>query len=91
MMTTLFYCGLVLNVIGSIWLIALAVSGGRSTAEKLLWAVVNFPGFQPIGGIIFFIVRRTGLIPLLIVLAGFVIMLVSYYSMMRGMIGTIPV
>ena len=88
-MITLFYIGLVLVLVGQVWLVILALLDGRTLAEKLIWAVVNLI-LQPITGIIFFIVKRTGLVPLLLAISGTILMLVSYNAMMRAMIGSIP-
>ena len=88
-MFTLFYLGSLLILLGSIWFAVLGFLNGRSLAEKIVWVVVNLL-FQPIGGIIFLIIRRTGLIPLLLVIAGYVLIVIAYPTVMRGMIGTIP-
>ena len=88
-MATLFYIGFALVIIGEIWLVVLAILNGKTLAEKVIWAVVNLI-LQPITGIIFFIMKRTGLVPLLLIVAGQAIILYVYYSMMTGAIGTIP-
>lgn len=88
-MVTLFYIGVILVLIGQIWLVILALLNGRTLAEKLVWSILNLI-LQPVTGIIFFIVKRTGLVPLLLAIIGTILMLVSYNSMMRAMIGTIP-
>jgi hypothetical protein len=88
-MITLFYIGLVLVLIGQVWLVILALLNGRTLAEKLIWTVTNLV-LQPITGIIFFMVKRTGLVPLLLAIIGTILMLVSYNSMMRAMIGMVP-
>ena len=61
--------GSLLCLIGIIWLIVIAIQTGKTTGEKVLWALVNFL-CQPLGGIIFFIVKRQGLIPLILVIIG---------------------
>ena len=61
--------GALIMLIGIVWFIVLSVQTGGSTAEKLVWAIVNFL-FQPIAGIIFFLVKKEGLIPLILVLIG---------------------
>jgi peptidoglycan/LPS O-acetylase OafA/YrhL len=65
--------GSLLMLVGAIWLIVTAIQTGKDTTDKVIWAVVNFL-CQPLGGIIFFIVKKQGLIPLLLVLAGAVLM-----------------
>jgi hypothetical protein len=88
-MFTLFYLGSLLILLGSIWFAVLGFLNGRSLGEKIVWVIVNLL-FQPIGGIIFLIVKRTGLIPLLLVIAGYVLIVIAYPTIMHGMIGTIP-
>ena len=61
--------GGLLMFVGAIWLVVIAIQTGKTTGEKVLWAVVNF-FCQPLGGIIFFIVTRQGLIPLILVIVG---------------------
>jgi hypothetical protein len=88
-MTILFYTGSLLVFVGTIWLAVLGFLTGRTVAEKIIWAIVNLV-LEPLGGIIFFVIKRAGLIPLLLVVIGTVLMLIAYGSMVRGMIGTIP-
>ena len=66
--------GLVLALAGVIWLVVTAIQTGKDTTDKVIWAVVNVIGCQPIGGIVFFIVKKQGLVPLLLVIAGMVVM-----------------
>ena len=61
---------------GAIWLIIIAVQTGQSTGEKVLWALVNLL-CQPLGGIIFYVMKRQGLVPLLMVIAGWLVMVLS--------------
>jgi peptidoglycan/LPS O-acetylase OafA/YrhL len=65
--------GSLLAFVGAIWLVITAVQTGKDTTDKVIWGLVNFL-CQPLGGIIFFIVKKQGLIPLLLVLAGMVLM-----------------
>ena len=65
--------GSLLAFVGAIWLIVTAIQTGKDTTDKVIWALVNFL-CQPLGGIVFFIVKKQGLIPLLLVLAGMVMM-----------------
>ena len=61
-----------LMFVGTIWLVVTAIQTGKDTTDKVIWAIVNFL-CQPIGGIVYFIVKRQGMIPLLLVLAGWAI------------------
>lgn len=65
--------GWLLAVIGMIWLVVTAIQVGTTTGEKVLWAIVNFL-CQPLGGIIFYAVKRQGLYPLLMVIIGWVLL-----------------
>lgn len=64
--------GSLLILIGAIWLIVIAVQTGKTTGEKVIWALVNF-FCQPLGGIIFYFVQKQGLVPLLMVIGGFIL------------------
>ena len=55
----IFGAGSLLAFIGTVWLIVIAIQTGQTTGEKVLWALVNFL-CQPLGGIIFYIVKETG-------------------------------
>jgi hypothetical protein len=83
--------GGLLMLIGTIWLIVLAVQTGQTTGEKVIWALVNF-FCQPIGGIVFYIMRKVGLVPLILVIIGAILLGIGNYSMagdmMRGMPAT---
>ncbi len=68
--------GWLLAVIGMIWLIVTAIQTGKDTADKVIWALVNFL-CQPLGGIIFFVVKKQGLYPLLLVIAGWILLVVG--------------
>ena len=81
--------GALLMLIGTIWLIVLAVQTGETTGEKVLWALVNF-FCQPIGGIIFFIVKKVGLVPLILVIIGAVLLGIGNYSMAGDMMNNMP-
>ena len=80
--------GSLLILIGAIWLIVLSIQTGQTTGEKVLWAVVNFI-CQPLGGIVFYIMKRVGLVPLILVIIGAILLGIGNYSMagemMRGM------
>ena len=63
--------GALLMLISIVWFIVLSFQTGGSTGEKVIWAVVNFL-FQPIAGIIFFFVKKAGLIPMILGIIGVV-------------------
>lgn len=65
--------GWIMAVIGMIWLVVTAIQTGTTTGEKVIWALVNF-FCQPLGGIIFYAVRRQGLYPLLMVIVGWILL-----------------
>ncbi len=66
--------GWLIYVIGLIWMVVTAVQTGKDTSEKAIWGLVCF-FCSPLGSIIFFIVKRQGLIPLIMMIAGFVVMI----------------
>ncbi len=66
------YLASILMLVGTIWLVVTAIQTGQTTGEKVLWAIVNLL-CQPLGGIIFFIVKRQGMVPLILVLIGWAI------------------
>jgi hypothetical protein len=88
-MVSLVYLGSLLTLIGAVWLIVLSIQTGQSTGEKLVWAIVNF-FCQPIGGIVFYIMKRVGLVPLILVIIGCILTAIGYPSMMRGMMDQMP-
>jgi acetyl-CoA carboxylase carboxyltransferase component len=73
--------GSLLLLVGAIWLIVIAIQTGKTTGEKVLWALVNFL-CQPLGGIVFFIVTKQGMIPLILVIIGSILTGIGYSSMM---------
>ena len=73
--------GSLLLLIGTIWLIVIAVQTGQTTGEKVIWALVNF-FCQPLGGIIFYVMKKQGLIPLILVIIGAILLGIGNYSMM---------
>jgi len=77
-----FYLGVILQLIGAIWLVVIAVQTGQTTGEKAVWAIVNLI-CQPIGGIVFVIVKKVGLVPLIIMIIGIVLSGVGYSSVMQ--------
>jgi hypothetical protein len=76
-------------LIGTIWLIVLSVQTGQTTGEKALWAIVNFI-CQPIGGIVFYIMKRVGLVPLILVIIGAILLGIGNYSMAGDMMNQTP-
>jgi hypothetical protein len=80
--------GALLLFIGAIWLIVISIQTGKTTGEKVLWALVNFL-CQPLGGIVFFIVKRQGMVPLILVIIGWLLCAYGYSvslpEMMRQM------
>jgi uncharacterized membrane protein YjjP (DUF1212 family) len=68
--------GSILLLVGVIWMVVVAVQTGQTTGEKALWGLVCF-FCSPLGSIIFYIVKRQGMIPLLLQIVGFVIMLLG--------------
>ncbi len=68
--------GGLLSLIGVIWLVVVAIQTGQTTGEKVLWALVCFL-CNPIGGIIFVIVKKQGVVPLLIDIVGIVLVFVG--------------
>ena len=81
--------GSILLLVGAIWLIVIAVQTGKTTGEKVIWALVNF-FCQPLGGIIFFVMKREGLVPLILVIIGSVLTGIGYGSMAGDMMKNIP-
>jgi hypothetical protein len=79
--------GWVLILAGTIWLVVTAIQVGSTTGEKALWGIVNF-FCQPLGGIIFYIVKKQGLYPLLLVIIGWVLMM--FGGGMAAFSGTYP-
>ena len=73
--------GSLLIFVGAVWLIVIAIQTGQTTGEKVLWALVNFL-CQPLGGIVFYVVKRQGLVPLLLILIGCILNGFGYSSMM---------
>lgn len=68
--------GWVLVFVGTIWLVVTAIQTGADTKDKVIWGLVNF-FCQPLGGIIFYVMKKQGMIPLLLVIAGWIVMVVG--------------
>ncbi len=79
--------GSLIAFIGAIWLIVTAIQTGQTTGDKVIWALVNFL-CQPLGGIIFYIVKKQGLIPLLMVIGGWVLLIAG--GGMNFSVGNMP-
>lgn len=72
--------GALLMLVCAIWFIVLSVQMGSSTGEKVIWAIVNF-FFQPLAGIVFFFVKKAGLVPMILGIIG---VIVYGYGMMTS-------
>lgn len=81
--------GSLLVLIGAIWLIIIAIQTSETTGEKVVWALVNF-FCQPIGGIVFFIMKKQGLVPLILVIIGAILAGIGNYSMAGDMMRNLP-
>ena len=79
--------GAVVSFIGVIWMVVTAIQTGKDTTDKLIWGLVNF-FCQPLGGIIFYFVKKQGLVPLLMVIGG--IILVAFGGGGSFSIGNMP-
>jgi hypothetical protein len=64
--------GGILLLVGVIWMVVVAIQTGTTTGEKALWGLVCF-FCSPLGSIIFFAVKRQGLIPLILQIVGLVL------------------
>jgi hypothetical protein len=88
-MGSLVYLGSLISFIGAIWFVIIAIQTGKSGGEKAGWAIFNL-FCQPISGIIFYIVKRVGLVPLLLVIVGAIIMGVGYPSLIAETMKNMP-
>jgi hypothetical protein len=75
----IFYVGVLVSLLGSIWFIFLSISTGKSLLEKLIWSVVSL-FCQPVGGLIFYFIKKNGFFPLLFVLVGAILMIAGVFS-----------
>lgn len=64
--------GGLLMLICIVWFVVLSVQQSASTGEKVLWVVVNLL-FQPLAGIIFYFVKKDGLIPMILGIIGVIL------------------
>lgn len=81
--------GSILLLVGTIWLIVIAIQTGQSTGDKVIWALVNF-FCQPLGGIIFYIVKKQGMIPLILVIIGAILSGVGWSTSMKEIMDQMP-
>ena len=81
--------GSILLLAGTIWLIVIAIQTGQSTGEKVIWALVNF-FCQPLGGIIFYVLKKQGLVPLILVIIGAILSGVGWSTSMKEIIDQMP-
>ena len=65
--------GYIILLVGVIWMVVTAIQTGQTTGEKVIWALVCF-FCGVLGGIIFFAVKRQGLVPLLLEIVGMVLL-----------------
>jgi len=79
--------GYLLFLVGMIWLIVTAVQTGKDTTDKLIWGLVNF-FCQPLGGIVFYFVKKQGLVPMLLTIAGTILVILG--GGMNFSIGSMP-
>lgn len=68
--------GAIVYFIGVIWMVVTAIQTGKDTTDKLIWGLVNF-FCQPLGGIIYFFVKKQGLVPLLMVIGGLILLVLG--------------
>ena len=81
--------GALLMLVCVIWFVVLSFQMGGSTGEKVVWAIVNF-FFQPIAGIIFFFVKKAGLIPMILGIIGVLIYGYGWFTSAGDIMRTMP-
>jgi hypothetical protein len=81
--------GALLMLVCVIWFVVLSFQMGGSTGEKVVWAIVNF-FFQPIAGIIFFFVKKAGLVPMILGIIGVLLYGYGWFTSMGDVMRTIP-
>lgn len=81
--------GALLMLICAVWFIILSFQLGNSTGEKVIWAIVNFL-FQPLAGIVFFFVKKAGLIPMILGIIGVVLYGYGFTTSMGDVMRTMP-
>ena len=68
--------GGIIYLIGLIWLVVTAIQTGKDTTDKVIWALVCF-FCSPLGGIIFYFVKKQGLVPVLMMVVGIILTFVG--------------
>jgi len=81
--------GALLMLICVVWFIILSIQLGGSTGAKVVWAIVNFL-FQPIAGIIFYFVKKAGLIPMILGIIGAILYGYGAFTSMGDVMRTMP-
>ena len=81
--------GALLMLICVVWFVILSFQTGRSTGEKVIWAVVNFL-FQPLAGIIFYFVKGAGLIPMILGIIGVIFYGYGFFTSMGDIMNQMP-
>lgn len=82
--------GMLLAFVGWVWLIVTAVRSGATTQDKVIWGLVCALGCPPIGGIIYYVVKRNGLVPLLVSIAGNVVLYLGGGMSAWSNLGSMP-
>lgn len=81
--------GAILMLICVVWFVVLSFQVNGSTGEKIVWAIVNFL-FQPLAGIIFYFVKKAGLIPMLIGIIAVVFYGYGIFTSMGDVMNQLP-
>ena len=81
--------GALLMLICVVWFVVLSFQKGGSTGEKVIWAIVNFL-FQPLAGIVFFFVKKDGLIPMILGIIGMVFYGYGLFTSMGDIMKQLP-
>jgi hypothetical protein len=68
--------GYIILLVGIIWMVVIAIQTGQTTGEKVIWALVCF-FCSPIGSIIFYIMKKQGMVPLLLQIVGIILLFVG--------------
>lgn len=81
--------GGILMLICIVWFVILSIQTGTSTGEKIIWVIVNLL-FQPLAGIIFFFVKKAGLIPMILGIIGVVFYGYGIFTSIGDVTGGLP-
>lgn len=68
--------GIAIFLIGVIWFIFLSFKRDVSIIKKFLWAGANL-FFNPIAGIGFYLLYKSGLIPMILCIVGFILVVIG--------------